>query len=1285
MEHWPTDERQRTTLQRGRPRPQDCDFWSWPHLDHGSLGRTTLTTKADGRLQWSFVTDTARRRKVVPIGPPARIFPDSRPPEINVREHSIRKRSEEGLQYLRNYFPDADFPGDLVRHELTAVAEGPAGVGPSDSSTGNLLELLPSHPSSNVYDLLFPMGPLGRELNVLSLSPSPLGGFTFRASGVPSFTFDTPILQLSGSTSSLRSDRLPYNIALARTYTSVSLIKLSTSTDDSHLQVTRDIEFTRADTGDIPIADSRILEAGPHIILANRVGHVFKSDICAAGNATCVISPSWKHRPNLSDVFWQLGVASSRDGCFLTSSTGVKYLDFRTSGTARVVYSLDKPGAVVTCYETPGRDNLSHVTTTSDIIWLDDRFAKKPILSFKHHRSYDRTLKTLTVQLGFGPLVLLTSRKNGLVTVYDVSRGTDGLVHCNSPPSCLPWNKPLNALYAGCTAVASPCMSKMSFLALTHQGGIYQQDIQIITGDEMPAFIEGNRVVRVWDADVDKLDKQASDLHPDVGPVGGRHFTEVNFRGVYDSWYLSLKIGNDGLGEAFRDELAQLPAFWQRVENPLEVILTTWIILPFAESSADYAISRLDLVAYVADKSKAPANFFTSCVTSGKSACQAVARGDISVKELADLTPWNYNLLKTMHRLPYDIPDDLSTFTEHLKMLQLESGGEGAESSLRRQTEAQEQLAMDISLSCDVFSPRPIAMPRSTEAVSERIYEENRHAGVADEPPDIEFSFFRPVLRIGANHYMPPEETSPMLTEEDTKISSPMGVRLLLADWEVGSKVENYNYRDPYNATEVERTSGPRRKQVLRTPAPTQSTVVPSQRPPTIVAATGARSAVRPQWEVIGTEVTHTTKQSYSQETAFYSTFDTSSQDPMPSTQVLPGPYGGRLTAGKKKPTKKRVGGRPYTICDVTGVATICAHENGICGWSSEEDSMDGVRYGDLTFTSKHTTRTPPNPWFDNAAFNNTLRRNKSVVCALSASYISTFAGYPLDSLKSRLQTTKTRISLLKLAGLVYREEGLVGFYRGLWIPLVTISFVRTASFTIYSDTKEYCSRKNYFTGDSMYDAALAGGISGALSGSLISFGSAPFELVKVRRQLEYSIAATKGIQLVKPPNTIEAVRDIVRTHGLSGLYLGFRLHFLRDTSGTALYFFEYDAMRHLLGRQRSGEQGSTPHWLPIPVSLIPFVCGSFAGVTSWALIYPLDVVKTKVQQRALAGTPPRGVRETFYRLIRGPDPNDPKPVLAGIARIYRGLGVSAVRSITTHGLLWTFFDFTSRYIDGLS
>ena len=128
----------------------------------------------------------------------------------------------------------------------------------------------------------------------------------------------------------------------------------------------------------------------------------------------------------------------------------------------------------------------------------------------------------------------------------------------------------------------------------------------------------------------------------------------------------------------------------------------------------------------------------------------------------------------------------------------------------------------------------------------------------------------------------------------------------------------------------------------------------------------------------------------------------------------------------------------------------------------------------------------------------------------------------------------------------------------------------------------------------------------------------------------------------------------------------------VRDTAGTALYFLEYDGMRHLLGRQRSGEQGPTPSWLPVPASLVPFVCGSVSGVmlhdalhvcridhfgrllhgllfTPWMCKFLLATisiglngfelvfrVKTKVQQRSLAGERYRGPLETLHRLIRG-------------------------------------------------
>lgn len=58
--------------------------------------------------------------------------------------------------------------------------------------------------------------------------------------------------------------------------------------------------------------------------------------------------------------------------------------------------------------------------------------------------------------------------------------------------------------------------------------------------------------------------------------------------------------------------------------------------------------------------------------------------------------------------------------------------------------------------------------------------------------------------------------------------------------------------------------------------------------------------------------------------------------------------------------------------------------------------------------------------------------------------------------------------------------------------------------------------------------------------------------------------------------------------------------------------------MRHMLGRkkvERAGKddelvQENMPDWARswLPEGLIPFLCGSLAGVSSWAMIYPVDV-----------------------------------------------------------------------------
>jgi solute carrier family 25 carnitine/acylcarnitine transporter 20/29 len=99
----------------------------------------------------------------------------------------------------------------------------------------------------------------------------------------------------------------------------------------------------------------------------------------------------------------------------------------------------------------------------------------------------------------------------------------------------------------------------------------------------------------------------------------------------------------------------------------------------------------------------------------------------------------------------------------------------------------------------------------------------------------------------------------------------------------------------------------------------------------------------------------------------------------------------------------------------------------------------------------------------------------------------------------------------------VYREEGIGGFFRGIWIPLCTISIVRefwwlildivlltsrtgAASFTIYGGTKEYLKNHQLLYKHSLAHVGGSGGLGGALAGAIISFGSAREFLVCLPR-----------------------------------------------------------------------------------------------------------------------------------------------------------------------------------------
>ena len=81
------------------------------------------------------------------------------------------------------------------------------------------------------------------------------------------------------------------------------------------------------------------------------------------------------------------------------------------------------------------------------------------------------------------------------------------------------------------------------------------------------------------------------------------------------------------------------------------------------------------------------------------------------------------------------------------------------------------------------------------------------------------------------------------------------------------------------------------------------------------------------------------------------------------------------------------------------------------------------------------------------------LKRYRVEVAASGSSVLSTLTTFPLDSVKTRMQTYKYA-GFLDCVRQTYQKENLRGFFRGVTAPMASITLVRTVSFSIYQRSK---------------------------------------------------------------------------------------------------------------------------------------------------------------------------------------------------------------------------------------
>lgn len=297
--------------------------------------------------------------------------------------------------------------------------------------------------------------------------------------------------------------------------------------------------------------------------------------------------------------------------------------------------------------------------------------------------------------------------------------------------------------------------------------------------------------------------------------------------------------------------------------------------------------------------------------------------------------------------------------------------------------------------------------------------------------------------------------------------------------------------------------------------------------------------------------------------------------------------------------------------------------------------------------------------------FPEALKPYRSTVLALVSSVSSTTVGFPFDTVKTRMQTYSFK-SYWHCIAETRRIDGVRGFFRGIWAPLISTSFLRSISVSLYTTAKplSYALIENTGADCEKYPflcnipVAFAAGV---FAGAGTSMFSSPFEFTKVYAQI-----VTLANHKLKPALTLANIRNIVKYQGILGLYSGYKFHIMRDGLGTGVHFALYELFKYIVNDLISGDPNRSSQMLIL-------FAGGVSGVLGWAVVFPLDTLKSVMQRdivtnilRKETGLPPLPIKNHKLQVSR---------------RIYRGLGVSLARSFLVNMAFFSCYEGSMKYL----
>ncbi|CAI9623905.1 unnamed protein product [Staurois parvus] len=187
--------------------------------------------------------------------------------------------------------------------------------------------------------------------------------------------------------------------------------------------------------------------------------------------------------------------------------------------------------------------------------------------------------------------------------------------------------------------------------------------------------------------------------------------------------------------------------------------------------------------------------------------------------------------------------------------------------------------------------------------------------------------------------------------------------------------------------------------------------------------------------------------------------------------------------------------------------------------------------------------------------------------------------GYPLDTVKVRIQTQGQYRGIWHCIHSTYTAEKVSGFFRGMSMPISTVSLSSAIVFGAYRNCLHRLCELKYGTAN-VRPTKVDIFLSGYVAGGAQVLVSSPADVAKVRLQTQMWPQHSGPCAVLAPPRytgPVHCLLTIAREEGLCGLYRGSFALMFRDCHSFATYFLCYSAFREWLLPPQQDGSGTSP------------------------------------------------------------------------------------------------------------